>query len=433
MKKNLIYLCFLLAFNFINAQIQLIDSADYTQRKKAKEIFNNRYEKYIESLKNQYSGKVRKELINGVEDFQKDFTEEINDKNFYFDDEFLSKTQEIVDKLREKNNKIPEDLNILISKNPSLNAYCLIDGTFVVNIGLFYFLNNEDQLAGVIAHELAHKILNHSEKSLVKSISDQYSKDSKEQISNLRSSKYNKSQKAFDLFKSKIYEKGKIKRQHEIQADSLGFLILKDSDYNKYDFVETLKLMERYDTLKPKGLSDSIYQKVFDLPNQKYNPSWINEEDFSSYDYSMFNKKLDEDSLASHPEVQERIKLIQTFFPDLKENSKTIPTSDEFTKLQKRAKLQQIPGLYDLEEYGYATYLCLLRIEKNEDVEFYKDWLGKCFDKIYTARKEYKLNRYLDRVNPKEQSKSYIRFLNFMWNLNLDEIKNIRDFYTKKS
>jgi uncharacterized protein YaaN involved in tellurite resistance len=43
--------------------------------------------------------------------------------------------------------------------------------------------------------------------------------------------------------------------------------------------------------------------------------------------------------------------------------------------------------------------------------------------------KNYNLNRYLDRVDPKNQSESYQQFLNFMWNLSLDEIKNIADYY----
>ena len=61
----------------------------------------------------------------------------------------------------------------------------------------------------------------------------------------------------------------------------------------------------------------------------------------------------------------------------------------------------------------------------------HKKLLGEGFKKIYQARKEYKLNRYLDRIDPKNQSESYIQFLSFMWNLSLEEIKNIADFYDK--
>jgi hypothetical protein len=62
---------------------------------------------------------------------------------------------------------------------------------------------------------------------------------------------------------------------------------------------------------------------------------------------------------------------------------------------------------------------------------YYKKWLGYCFSKIYEGRKNYKLNRYLDRIDPKEQSESYQQYLSFVWNLRLNEIKEIADFYSK--
>jgi hypothetical protein len=51
---------------------------------------------------------------------------------------------------------------------------------------------------------------------------------------------------------------------------------------------------------------------------------------------------------------------------------------------------------------------------------------------MYEAKKEYKFNRYVEQLAPKDQSKSYFQFLNFLWNLNLEEYKNIADYYTKK-
>ena len=72
--------------------------------------------------------------------------------------------------------------------------------------------------------------------------------------------------------------------------------------------------------------------------------------------------------------------------------------------------------------YRYCIY-------KKTDDNFYREWLGKSFQKIYNARKEYKLNKYLDQISPKDQTESYIQFLSFMWNLKLEEIKNIAEFY----
>ena len=108
------------------------------------------------------------------------------------------------------------------------------------------------------------------------------------------------------------------------------------------------------------------------------------------------------------------------------------PNKEMYEKLSKIAYLETVPNLYFNEEYGFSIYASLLYLEKDEkNNEYFRDWLGKSFQKIYEARKNYTLNRYLDRISPKEQSESYQQFLSFMWNLKLDEVKKIADFYTK--
>jgi hypothetical protein len=87
--------------------------------------------------------------------------------------------------------------------------------------------------------------------------------------------------------------------------------------------------------------------------------------------------------------------------------------------------------LYYVNEYGLSIYLILKRLETTPDDSYYKKWLGINFEALYDAKKKYQLNRYVDRVVPKEQSKSYKQFLNFIWNLNLNEIKTIANYYNE--
>jgi len=98
---------------------------------------------------------------------------------------------------------------------------------------------------------------------------------------------------------------------------------------------------------------------------------------------------------------------------------------------KKIAEYEIVPNLYFSENYGVAVYFCLHQIQHEKDVLYYKSWLGKCFKKIYEARKNYTLNRYLERVEPKEHSESYQQFLSFMWNLNLNDLKEIAEFYNQ--
>lgn len=190
--------------------------------------------------------------------------------------------------------------------------------------------------------------------------------------------------------------------------------------------------MAEYDTIKPKGLLLDTYHKIFELPNLKFKEEWLKREDFSSYDYSKYKPKFNEDSLKSHPETDARIARLKKLFPELAQNQENTKSSANFDEVQKVAKFEQVPSLDFNEEYGGGVYLCLLRIQENNNDQYYKQWLGKFFQKIYNARKAYTLNRYLERVEPKEQSDSYQQFLNFMWNLNVNELKTIADYYNKK-
>ncbi|MES2410249.1 MAG: peptidase M48, partial [Bacteroidota bacterium] len=111
-----------------------------------------------------------------------------------------------------------------------------------------------------------------------------------------------------------------------------------------------------------------------------------------------------------------------------------IDDSTEFNEISTIAGLEIVPNFYKKEKYGDGIYACLLFLQKEDDhQDYYKIWLGNCFEKIYEGRKNYTLNRYLDRIEPKGQSESYQQFLNFIWNLKLNEIKAIADYYSKKN
>lgn len=408
-----------------------IDTADNALRKENALRFDQKTKEYISSLKDNYSSKISSKIATDFKEFAKDFNKEINDGGFVFDKKLNDYVNGILAQLRENNKDIPSDIDILITKNNSLNAFCIPNNTFVLNMGLFYWLENEEQVAAVIAHELGHKILEHTTKNKKKSIEEAQSNQTKQDIRTITLTKYGKYDYAFELFKSKLYVSKEAERKQELEADSLGYEIYRKSKYAKSEFLSALNLMARYDTLKPKGLKIEIYKRMFDLPNQTFDEKWLLKEDFSKYNYSLFKEKIDKDSISTHPETVDRIARIKALFPETIDKTK-VEQSKEFKAISTIAEMEIVPNLYSKEKFGDAIYACLLALQK-EDMhqEYYKKWLGNCFQKIYEGRKNYTLNRYLDRIEPKEQSESYQQFLNFIWNLKLNEIKAIADYYSK--
>jgi Zn-dependent protease with chaperone function len=408
-----------------------IDTADYIQRKAFLKHFEGNNEATVKRLRAQYSGKTGSELSKIYKEFGTDFEKQVKNKDFIFKSEFEASIQSMIQRLKKNNPKIPQDLKILIAKDNTPNAYCLADGTFVINMGLYSWLNNEEQIAAVISHELGHKIEEHSLKTFLKII--EQDKQDKIVVENIKSTTTSRSQiqnqKAFDIFKNTVYKKGVERRQSEMQADSLGYVIFRNSDFKKAEFVNALQRLQDFDTISPRELKVETYKKLFNLPKQAFNEKWMKKEDFSLYNYNFYKEKLNKDSLASHPEVSRRIEMLKRTFAELKTPAVSEKPSDLFVALQKTARMEILPNYFHSEDYGLGIYAAMQFLQDEEEEKYYKSWLGRCFSKIYEARKNYNLNRYLDRIEPKNQSESYQQFLNFMWNLSLEEIKNIADYY----
>ena len=430
--KSILFFIFLMGFLPNQAQVYSpIDTADTDFRSELKMSYESIFDEYNSQLKSDYQGKKKNELLNAFQSFQEDFLEEIEDGIYVQGSPFQEILEEILLEIKTQNPSLPSDLRILVSKHPNVNAYSMPDGTLVMNMGSFKFLENEDQIASIIAHEIAHHTLKHVLNSQIKQIDDDISGKYKSKIKSIKQIKIGQNSQAFQLMQMLLYEQGANQRLQEKEADSLGFVYFEKTKYKNIEFINAFKLLQRYDTIKPMGLPIEVYPKYFDLPQQNFKEKWLEMEDFSQYDYTKFIEKIDKDSIASHPEAMERIKALQTNFPILAQTASPQTPTAKFLELQNMAKWEEVPNLFFLKQYGMAIFVSLLRLEEGEDERFYKYWLGKSFEKVYEARKQYRLNRYLDVVNPVEQSESYRQFLSFMWNLNLDELKNIADFYLR--
>lgn len=56
----------------------------------------------------------------------------------------------------------PGELKIRVLKDPTPNAFAMSDGTIILNSGMLTFVHDEQELEGVIAHEVAHIVMDHN-------------------------------------------------------------------------------------------------------------------------------------------------------------------------------------------------------------------------------------------------------------------------------
>src|SRR5687768_16680775 len=72
------------------------------------------------------------------------------------DDTVTQYLSSITDRLLKDAPRLRERISIYAMKSASMNAFATPDGMILVNLGLIARMDNEDELAFVIAHEIAH-------------------------------------------------------------------------------------------------------------------------------------------------------------------------------------------------------------------------------------------------------------------------------------
>ncbi len=436
MKKFLLFLLILLC-GWVNAQQPgyiPMDTANSIVRNEQSKEYLEQSKLVLNTLTDGLKGKEARYYRNIYKDQRQSINEEILRGDYIFDDRFSAFTDSIVALISAATPDIPADLRFYLSRNISLNASSFGDKTFAINVGSFYYLDNEHQLAALIAHEIAHLLFNHH-REVILSRYQQSRTDAKSSLKEIKRSKYGRGGKALERFKELLYADGKLNQRQEYEADSLGYELYRRAGFNPLEYISVYQLMEKYDTITPIGVTTGTYRQYFDIPDLGFREEWLKAEDFSRYEYSNYTNKFHPDSINSHPEHTARIEQLKQHFPELSaEADTTFKASGRFLTLSSIAGYERLHSLDYNEDYGIGLYLCLLGLQHNDpDSAYLMSYMGKFLTKISDARTKYTLNRYVDRVDPVNQSESYQQFLNFLWNMKLSELQSFAAYYSQES
>ncbi len=432
MKNSLLFIV-LFSSALFSQQLKPIDTSDFIQRKILIENFKNEFENFNHKISKEYSGRIKRELIDIYEFSQEEFIHNIEKKEFVFDTRFTDYVAELERKIKSQpNNSGLSDFKILVSKSNNPNAFCMPGGILVINIGLFRFFDNEAQLLSVICHELGHKQLKHPENTVLSKVTLNNSDALKARVRSIEKSKAGQNDEAFSLLKHILYSEGGKRRMEEQAADSLGYLLYKKAGPANSNYLDALHRLKEFDSIPSISISKEDYQTLFDLPDQKFKEDWLQVEDFSKYNYDFYKEKISKDSLKTHPEIDARILKLKNDFSELDVAFDSVPkidTTSSFYQLKLLAKQEVITNYIEKGEYGKGIYVNIKRLLETPKNNYLKSQLGQNFLLLYEAKKQYTFNKFVEYVTPEMEDESYIRFLSFLWNLNLAEIKNISKYY----
>ncbi len=256
--------------------------------------------------------------------------------------------------LQRKDNKV----RFYTSKSTIINAYATHSGIIFINMALLAKVNTEDELAYILCHEIAHYLKKHN--------INQYKFNNKIDRKKGRYTEVN--------WEKKMFSKANYSQKQETEADIFGLELFLNSDYNPKSAIDALNSLKSYNlpfSHKHEFAKKLLENKYISLSEIKVTP--IDSIEVQNYD---------EDNYSTHPDIEERIKLVsETIAKKAKPVSQTIDN-----KAKKIAKYELSHLFLEKSMYYHALYTTLTLLQENEESAYLNDILGKTLYALSQSR-----------------------------------------------
>ncbi len=153
-----------------------------------------------------------------------------------------------------KRRDLPWTFGVIDSEG--INAFAAPGGYIVLTLGLFNLLENEAQLAGVLAHEIAHILRKHHLKALQKTMKRDF-------LASLAVAAVDDEQDQRNLQRLvntgvQLYATG-LDRKYEYEADLRGVVLAARAGYDPYALLDVLNTI---DSINPDSASLAVFMKT---------------------------------------------------------------------------------------------------------------------------------------------------------------------------
>ncbi len=274
----------------------------------------------------------------------------------FFEDQLLTSGQilygdpmtefvnDVADELLKDDQLLRDKLHFFVLKSHVPNAYTTHNGIVVVTVGLISRMENESQLAVILAHEIQHFVKNHSLK--------QY-KEVKKTIADSRRNY------GGDL-ESRLKKLYRFSKEQEYEADQLGYEMLKKS---KYDLSEGIFVFDMLKFTEYPFLETSMSLENFEKPQFKFPVTLYEDIQKQLKSAKEFDDKTDRDEndeeTSTHPSLDKRIDQLKVLVDkkDYAGNQKFIVGEKEFKYIQKISRHELLVLYLKRADFGRSFYL----------------------------------------------------------------------------
>lgn len=167
-------------------------------------------------------------------------------------------------------NRTDTDYQFFILDEQSINAFAIPGGYIGVNAGLIVAMAREEQLAGVLAHEVAHLTQRHHARAFESAGKNRMSTAAAIIAAILISTSSTEAGQAALAAGLAISQQSAINytRAHEYEADRIGIQILSSANYDPEAIAETFEIMRRKNTINGSG-TEIEYLRTHPLDNNR--------------------------------------------------------------------------------------------------------------------------------------------------------------------
>ena len=250
----------------------------------------------------------------------------------YFNDPITQYVNEVADELLKEDPKLRKKLKIYSVKNGSPNAFTTNDGKILVHWGLLNKLENEAQLAAVLAHEIIHYRDEHVIESVTESVKIEKGEGLYRRFSEL----------------DKLTATTNFSKEKEMDADMEGLDIYLNSDYPPAAFLEIFDVLAYGHT-------------PFD--NKEFPISFFNTDSLFSitdnYKVITYNeiKPDDGEDSETHPALTDRkVKIFDELGAGAQNDSPYLVSEKRFKECQKMARYELGKLYLYYKDYPLSVY-----------------------------------------------------------------------------
>jgi len=363
------------------------------------------YLSYLSKEKNQ-SAKIKDYFKETTNEMFADYCFLKNKGHIMYNDTLTRYVQRVFNEIVFKNNidfKKPGKVFILRSDVP--NAANSGSEIFFFNLGLIACLNSESELAAIICHEISHEVKQHVFTNMLHVGTIRSSRSYKKEVRISGNQKYNSYSLSKDLYyKIKAKELAHSKN-YELQADSLGFFLLKNSGYNTSAFASALAILDSVDT---KCVAQTLaYESIFNSKEVAFDKNWL--KDTESFDLSSNLNFTIVDSLKTHPDCEYRISQL----PLEQASNKDFLISPNYSFYRSLAKFEEIEILRKTKNIDKALYQTVQLLAQYKNNLYLNATFYYCLYEILEAKKEHRLSEIVSSP-ARYYPRTYNEFLIFL-------------------